>query len=151
MPVFVSSDGTIYFANGLHESFLYSLNSSEELKLLDYSSPKEFNKYNSSSALFISGSVLLNSVKEISNGETNILYTDSNISDFVKYDSSIYYYSCNSLKAEKTGIYKVDATDTENEPIVTKIFEGKTDNLSIYGNYLYFTNGNDKNYIYKFN
>ena len=151
MPVFISSDGTIYFANGLHESFLYSLNSSEELKLLDYSSPKEFNKYNSSSALFISGSVLLNSVKEISNGETNILYTDSNISDFVKYNSSIYYYSCNSLNKEKSGIYKVDATDTANEPIVTKIFEGKTDNLSIYENHLYFTNGNDKNYIYKLN
>ena len=151
MPVFVSSDGTIYFANGLHESYLYSLNSSAELKQLDYSSPKEFNRYSPSSALFISGSPFLNSVKEITNGEAKVLYTDSNISDFVKYDSSIYYYSCNSLKAEKTGIYKVDATDTENEPIVTKIFEGKTDNLSIYGNYLYFTNGNDKNYIYKLN
>lgn len=151
MPVFVSSDGTIYFANGLHESYLYSLNSSAELKQLDYSSPKEFNRYSPSSALFISGSPFLNSVKEITNGETKVLYTDSNISDFVKYDSNIYYYSCNSLKAEKTGIYKVDATDTENEPIVTKIFEGKTDNLSIYGNYLYFTNGNDKNYIYKLN
>lgn len=151
MPVFVSSDGTIYFANGLHESYLYSLNSSAELKQLDYSSPKEFNRYSPSSALFISGSPFLNSVKEITNGEAKVLYTDSNISDFVKYDSNIYYYSCNSLKAEKTGIYKVDATDTENEPIVTKIFEGKTDNLSIYGNYLYFTNGNDKNYIYKLN
>ena len=151
MPVFVSSDGTIYFANGLHESYLYSLNSSAELKQLDYSSPKEFNRYSPSSALFISGSPFLNSVKEITGGEAKVLYTDSNISDFVKYDSSIYYYSCNSLKAEKTGIYKVDATDTENEPIVTKIFEGKTDNLSIYGNYLYFTNGNDKNYIYKLN
>ncbi len=151
MPVFVSSDGTIYFANGLHESYLYSLNSSAELKQLDYSSPKEFNRYSPSSALFISGSPFLNSVKEITGGEAKVLYTDSNISDFVKYDSNIYYYSCNSLKAEKTGIYKVDATDTENEPIVTKIFEGKTDNLSIYGNYLYFTNGNDKNYIYKLN
>lgn len=151
MPVFVSSDGTIYFANGLHESYLYSLNSSAELKQLDYSSPKEFNRYSPSSALFISGSPFLNSVKEITGGETSILYSDSNISDFVKYNSSIYYYSCNSLKAEKSGIYKVDATNTESEPIVTKIFEGKTDNLSIYGNYLYFTNGNDKNYIYKLN
>ena len=151
MPVFVSSDGTIYFANGLHESYLYSLNSSAELKQLDYSSPKEFNRYSPSSALFISGSPFLNSVKEITGGETSILYSDSNISDFVKYNSNIFYYSCNSLKAEKAGIYKVDATNTESEPIVTKIFEGKTDNLSIYGNYLYFTNGNDKNYIYKLN
>lgn len=151
MPVFVSSDGTIYFANGLHESFLYSLNSSDELELLDYSSPKEFNKYSPSSALFISGSVFLNSVKEITNGEADVLYTDSNISDFVKYNSSIYYYSCNSLNKEKSGIYKVDATNTESEPIVTKVFEGKSDNLSIYENDLYFTNSNDNNYIYKLN
>ena len=47
MPVFVSDDGTVYFANGLHNSYLYSL-SSGELKLIDYSSPKEFNKYSSS-------------------------------------------------------------------------------------------------------
>ena len=52
MPVFVASDGTVYFANGLHNSYLYSLSGST-LNLIDYSAPKEFNKYNSSSALFI--------------------------------------------------------------------------------------------------
>ena len=41
MPVFVASDGTVYFANGLHNSYLYALNSSSELSLIDYSSPKE--------------------------------------------------------------------------------------------------------------
>ena len=83
MPVFVASDGTVYFANGLHNSYLYSL-SSGELNLIDYSSPKEFNKYNSSTALFIAGSTFLNSVKQVNGGSTSILYTDSNIDDFVK-------------------------------------------------------------------
>ena len=150
MPVFVSSDGTVYFANGLHNSYLYSL-SGEELKLIDYSSPKEFNKYSSSSALFIAGSALLNSVKQVSDGSSKVLYTNSNIDDFVKYSDSIYYYSSNALKSAKSGIYKVDATDSSNEPVVTKVFEGKSDNLAIYGGNLYFTNGNDHNYLYKMN
>lgn len=150
MPVFVASNGTIYFANGLHNSYLYSLASSE-LNLIDYSSPKEFNKYNSSTALFIAGSTFLNSVKQVNSGSTSILYTDSNIDDFVKYSETVYYYSSNALKAAKSGIYKVDATDTNNEPVVTKVFEGKSDNLAIYNGYLYFTNGNDHNYVYKMN
>ena len=150
MPVFVASDGTIYFANGLHNSYLYSL-SSGELSLIDYSSPKEFNKYNSSSALFIAGSTFLNSVKQVNGGSTSVLYTDSNIDDFVKYNDNVYYYSSNALKAAKSGIYKVDATDSNNEPVVTKVFEGKSDNLAIYGGNLYFTNGNDHNYVYKMN
>ena len=150
MPVFVASDGTIYFANGLHNSYLYSLKGSE-LSLIDYSSPKEFNKYNSSTALFVSGSIFSNSVKQVNGGSTNAIYTDSNIDDFVKYSDNIYYYSSNALKASKSGIYKVDATDSNNEPVVTKVFEGKSDNLAIYGGYLYFTNGNDHNYIYKMN
>lgn len=150
MPVFVSSDGTVYFANGLHNSYLYSL-SGGELKLIDYSSPKEFNKYSSSSALFIAGSTLLNSVKQVSDGSSSVLYTDSNIDDFVKYSDNVYYYSNNALKSAKSGIYKVDATDSSNEPVVTKVFEGRSDNLAIYGGNLYFTNGNDHNYLYKMN
>jgi len=148
MPVFVSSDGTIYFANGLHESYLYSLKGSD-INLVDYSSPKEFNKYNSSTALFIAGSLFSNSVKQVNSGSANALYTDSNIDDFVKYSDTIYYYSSNSLTASKSGIYKVDATDSNNEPVITKVFEGKSDNLAIYNGKLYFTNGNDHNYVYK--
>ena len=150
MPVFIGSDGTVYFANGLHNSYLYSL-SEGELELIDYSSPKEFNKYSSSKALFIVGSTLLNSVKEVSSGTSSVLYTDSNIDDFVKQSDTVYYYSSNALRASKSGIYKVDATDTNNEPIVSKVFEGKTDNLAIYEGNLYFTNGNDNNYLYKMN
>lgn len=150
MPVFVSSDGSVYFANGLHNNYLYSL-ISNELKLVDHSSPKEFNKYNSSSTVFIAGSTLFNSVKEVNNGTANILYTDSNIDDFVKSSNTIYYYSSNSLKASKSGIYKVDNTNSNTEPVVTKVFEGKSDNLAIYNNYLYFTNGNEHNYLYRMN
>lgn len=151
MPVFVADDGTVYFANGLHNKYLYSLSSENTLKQLDYSSPKEFNKYSSSTALFISGTTIMNSVKKVSNNSSSVVYTDSNIDDFVEYSSSVYYYSSNSLTASKSGIYKVDATNSGDEPIVTKVFEGKTDNLAICGSNLYFTNGNDHNYIYKMN
>ena len=150
MPVFVTSDGTIYFSNGLHNSYIYSYTETET-KLLDYSSPREFNKYSSDTALFVSGAALLSSVKEITSGEAKVLYTDSNISDFVKQSDTIYYYSSNSLTASKSGIYKVDATNTEEEPIVTKIFTGKSDNLAIHQGKLYFTNGNDQNHVYRYN
>ncbi len=150
MPVFAASDGTVYFANGLHNGYLYSL-SAGELKLIDYCSPKEFNKYSASSVAFIAGSTLLNSVKQVSGGSASVLYTDSNIDDFVKQSDSVYYYSCNALKTAKSGIYKVDATDSSNEPVVTKVFEGRSDNLAIYGGDLYFTNGNDHNYLYRIN
>jgi len=151
MPVFAANDGNIYFANGLDNRYLYKLDASSNFERIDYSTPKEFNKYNSSSALFIAGSPLLNAVKEVKDGETQVLYTDSNIDDFVKYNESIYYYSSNSLTAAKSGIYKVDATNTDAEPIVTKVFEGKSDNLTIYGGNLYFANKNDHSYLYKMN
>ena len=151
MPVFTSNDGTVYFANGLDKGYVYSLSSNGELKRIDFSTPKEFNRSSSSSALFISGSVFLNSVKEVKNGNTSVLYTDGNIDDFVKYSDTVYYYSSNSLSAAKSGLYKVDATNTNDEPVVTKVFEGKTDNLAIYGGNLYFTNGNDNNYLYRMN
>ena len=150
MPVFAASDGTIYFANGLHNRYLYSLSGSET-KLIDYSAPKEFSRDSDSTALFIAGSTFLNSVKEVKDGATNVLYTDGNIDDFVKASDSVYYYSCNSIKSSKSGIYKVDATDTDAEPTVTKVFEGKTDQLAIYDGNLFFTNGNDKNHLYKMN
>ena len=149
MPVFAASDGTIYFANGLDHGYVYSLSSSNTLTRLDYSSPKEFNRASSSSALFISGSVWLNSVKEVKGGEASVLYSDSNIDDFVKYSDKVYYYSSNALTAAKSGIYKVDATVSDSEPVVTRVFEGKSDNLAIYNNSLYFTNGNDGNKLYK--
>jgi len=151
MPVFVDNSGVIYFPNGLDNSFLYKVATDSTISKIDSSSPKEFNKYSSSSAVFIAGTSLMNSVKEVKNGQTDVIYTDSNIDDFVKVTESIYAYSSNSLTSSKSGIYLVDATDKDNEPVKTKIFEGKTNNLAVYGNDLYFTNGNDHNYIYKLN
>lgn len=150
MPVFASADGTIYFANGLDHRYVYALTSADEVQRIDYSSPKEFNRSSSTSALFITGSPLLNSVKEIKGGQTSVLYTDGNIDDFVKYSDTVYYYSSNSLTASKSGIYRVDASSS-GEPTVTKVFEGKSDNLAVYGGYLYFTNGNDSRHLYRMN
>lgn len=154
MPVFASSDGNIYFSNGLHNKYIYKIDSTGAFTLIDYSSPKEFNKYSPSKALFISGTSILNSVKEFNNGTTNVIYTDGNIDDFVKYNETTYYYSSNYIfNSSKSGIYKVDVSNSteENEAVVTKVFSGKTDNLAIYNGNLYFTNGNDNNYIYKLN
>ena len=150
MPVFIGKDGTIYFANGLDKNHLYSYSTDKGLTRLDFSSPKQFIK-NSTNALFISGSKFLNSVKELVDGSIKVIYSASNISDFVKYNENIYYYSSNSLTSSHSGIYKVDATNADEEPIVTKIFEGKTDHLVLYKENLFFTNASDNDYIYKIN
>ena len=147
MPVFVDSNNTVYFANGLDNKYLYSIDSNNQISRIDYTSPKEFNKYNDTSAIYISGTSFLNSVKETGLSSTNVIYTASNIDDFVRYDSSTYYYSNNSKNNQ--GIYKIETTS--EEPIVTKVYDGKTDNLVVYGSYLYFTNSEDNNYIYKLN
>jgi hypothetical protein len=151
MPVFVSSEGNIYFANGLDNSYVYSLSSDNTTKRIDFASPTEFIKNSSTSVSYITGTALLNSVKEVNGETTKILYTHSNISDFAKKDDNVYYFASNSLTASNSGIYKVDTTDSTTEPVVTKVFEGKSDNLAIYGNYLYFVNKNDNKYLYKMN
>ena len=148
MPVFCSNSGSIYFSNGLDSSRLYSISGSS-IKKVSSSTPKEFYKYDNSSPIFIDRSVLNDSVKQINGESVNVLFTESKINDFVKQSDSIYYFSCNSLKSSKSGIYKVDASNKDEEPVVTKVFTGKSDNLALYNNNLYFCNGEDKDYIYK--
>lgn len=150
MPVFVSSNGNVYFANGLHNRYLYSYTSTldTKLNLVDYSSPSKFNK-SSSSAIYISKYAILNAAKEISTS-TSVLYTDSAMTDLVKYNSNIYYYSKASLlNKDANGIYKVDATDSDSEPIISKVSSYKSDNLAIYNNSLYFINNSEDGYLYK--
>ena len=154
MPVYAGNDGYTYFANGLDNRYIYSYDENAgSLKRIDYSSPKEFVRNNDSGALFVSGTSFLNSVKELKDGATSVLYSHGNISSFAKYSDSIYYFASNSFTAGSSGIYKVDNANktAENEPTVTKVFEGKADNLVIYGSNLYFSNESNEGYIYKLN
>ncbi len=148
MPIFASSDGTIYFSNGLDDNALYTLKDST-FKLIEYTTVKEFNKYSSSKAIYIGSSLFQSAAKEITNTDTEVLYTEFGMDDFVKKDDSTYYYSKNNLFGDDSGIYKV--TLTSEEPVVEKVFSGKTDDLSIYENYLYFKNKEDHGYLYRLN
>ncbi len=153
MPVFASDNGTIYFANGLHNRYLYSYTSTSDnnISLVDYSSPNKFNK-SSSSAIYISKYAILNAAKEIGNSSSDVLYTDSSMTDLVKYSSTVYYYSKVSLlNSQANGIYKVDSTNQDSEPVVSMVASIKADNLAIYNNNLYFINNSDEGYLYKLN
>lgn len=147
MPVFVSEDGTIYFSNGLDENALYAFKDST-FKKIDNTTVKEFNKYSSSEAIYIGSSLFQSAAKAISNTGTSVLYTEYGMNDFVKKDENTYYYSKNNLFGDDSGIYKV-TLKSEEEPVVEKMFSGKTDNLSIYGNYLYFENNSNSGYLYR--
>lgn len=59
MPVYVSKDNTIYFANGLDNGYIYiySIDSTSSNKRIDFSTSQEF-KYESDTALFISDTPL---------------------------------------------------------------------------------------------
>lgn len=148
MPVLVKN-GTIYFANGLDNDYIYSLKSSE-MKRLDFSKPKLIKEDNNGQVFFLANSVFNDSAKEIKDNEVNVLYSTYVISDFVKKSDTLFYFARNSFLSS-TGIYQLDTSNASEEPIETMIFEGKANHLMLYGNDLYFVNGKDNNYLYKIN
>lgn len=142
---------TTYFANGLDHYYLYRYVDGSVSKV-DSTTPKKLKKL-SSSALSISNSLFTSSAKEIQSSTANVLYTDSIITDFVKYSDTIYYYSKNALSESDSGIYKVTTYDTTEgkEPTVEKVFNGKSDKLALNGDYLYFENKSQDDHIFKMN
>lgn len=150
MPVFASSNGSVFFANGLHNSFLYRYDSTNGLKMVDTSSPKEIKK-TQDGAMFIAKTPFINAAKQIGDNDAiTTLYTQSGMSDFLTASDFVYYYSCSSLSKEKSGIYKVDETNNNDEPVITKIYSQAADNLTLYGNDMYFINKKD-DLLYKLN
>ena len=139
---------TTYFANGLDHYYLYSYSSETGVKRSDFSTPRKLKETSGTSLLSVSDSLLSDSAKEFSATENKVLYTDSNITDFVKYSDTVYYYSKNGLSETESGIYKVTNSDTE-EPVTERIFTGKSDKLEIAGNYLYFENKGEDGHIFK--
>ncbi len=142
---------TTYFANGLDHYYLYRYVDGSVSKV-DSTTPKKLKEL-SSSALSISNSLFTSSAKEIQSSTANVLYTDSIITDFVKYSDTVYYYSKNTLSESDSGIYKVttyDATEGK-EPTVEKVFNGKSDKLALNGDYLYFENKSQDDHIFKMN
>ncbi len=140
---------TTYFVNGLDHYYLYSYTDST-MKKIESSTPKKLKEL-SSSVLSVTNSLFTSSAKEITGTTKNTLYSDSTITDFVKYSDHIYYYSKNALSESDSGIYKVTTYDTseEKEPTVEKVFAGKSDKLTLNGNYLYFENKSEDSHIFK--
>lgn len=151
MAVNCLNDGSIYFANGLDNNHLYSY-SSNSIKKVGSSTPRIFDKIEDTVSTFISNSPLSSGIKQIVNGALKVIYSNVSICDFTKESATIYYFSVNLLTNNTSGIYKVDLTNTStSEPVVSKIFTGKTKHLTYYKNYLYFTNKNDNSYVYRLN
>lgn len=158
MPVYVDSNNNVYFANGLHNNYLYKYSNSTVSKEKS-SIVKEFLRNNtaSSNPTYLSGTSILSSVHEITTDGDSLLTTQSNISSFAKKSDNVYYYSSNSLSSNYAGIYKVETNSSDEllaEKTTTKLIDYKADNLYLDGNYLYFTNensGDTKGYIYKLN
>ena len=149
MPVHIGKDGTVYFANGLHHSYLYSWKDSK-LSLLDYSSPKEFKDRNKAEPLFISRTPFLNSAKKLGQEEIKTLCTATKIDDVVTDDKGVLYFSSSSLSSDRCGIYRVENSSSA-EPVITNLFEGKAGTLGWYNGSLYFENVEDKGYLYSLN
>lgn len=145
---------TTYFANGLDHYYLYQYSDSVASKV-ESNVPTKLKESSSSSVLSVSNSLFTSSAKEISGATSNVLYSDSAISDFVKYSDHIYYYSKNALTESDSGIYKVttydnsDKSEEAKEPTVEKIFTGKSDKLTLNGDYLYFENKSQDEHIFK--
>lgn len=147
MPVYAGSNGAVYFANGLHNSFLYRYDASNGLKRVDTSSPKSI-KRSGTGATFIAHTPFINAAKSIDDtNAVSTLYTETGMNDFVAASEDAYYYSCSSLYKEKRGIYKVSGLSDE-EPTVTKIYENAASSLTLYDEDLYFID-QETDFLYK--
>ena len=153
MPVISMPNGTSYFANGLDDGKLYSIDSNGKITKINSDKVVKFVKQSNTELIYISSAAVINSVKkitQIADGDKVETVFSFGKFDYVTVNGDMMYYSVNNItSAEQSGIYRVDLS--QEELTEEKIFTGKTKHLSYYNGFLYFTNGNDNYYIYKMN
>lgn len=138
----VWSNGVLYFANALHEDYLYAWQNGE-LSHISYDVPYNFTVKNGK-LYFRSKSLFGGAVKEI-----NVTAADTNVNsiadakgEYLTTDGTNFYYAVNGLTASMSGIYKLTLPQ-EGEPIVTQLASGKAKYLQYVGGYLYFADGSN--------
>lgn len=148
MPL-LALNSKIYFSNGLDANQIYTYDKSETSKPINnisYNSAKQIIKYGQKS-LVLAKSLLGTSIKTIDkNGNIDTHYYDPSI-DCITTDGNNIYFATNYLTNEKSGIYKLvesdtDDSDTSNDSVTAKLlYSGKVKYLTYANNKLYFADG----------
>ena len=138
----VYAGGKLYFANALDGDKLYSYSAQEGIVKISSDVPRDFAVTSNGEIYYRSFNVVVPSIKKIVDGETQIVELKS--AEYVCADNANVYYAVNSVLAKTKGIYKItinNATETVSDPVL--LSEGKAEYLQVYGNYLYFADGNN--------
>lgn len=129
-------DGTLYFANALDGDKLYKYDSTDGIKKVSPDVPYNFAEAGGN-LYFRSYSPYASSVKTV---ETNGVKTVISVKgEYLCSDGDCLYYAVNSLTQSKSGIYKLDISDSE--PAAQLISEGKAKYLTCADNHIYFADG----------
>lgn len=135
--MFAEENGYLYFQNALDNNYLYRYKDGEVEKV-NNDNAQYIDNYQDK-ITYVSHGLLSSSIKDIneSQGTTDTLLTKN--AKYLCNDGTNLYFALNGITNGKSGIYKADTFDGENEP--TRIFEGKAKYLTYSDGYLYFADG----------
>ena len=142
--IFSAPDGTLYFAISLDNDYLYSYDGTTISKVS--SDVPYYFVTNQNSVYFVSKSLFGNAIKTIETSTSSIYSAKA---EYLISDGNYFYYAVNNLTQNNSGIYKLDNSDTN--PVVTKIFNGKAKYLTYNDGNIYFADGTNGYKLTKLN
>ena len=135
---------TLYFQNALDKDKLYAYMSDGTLKRISSDKCQYFTVFDNN-IYYRSDSLIQPSISRL-NPAVNKCETAApiNASELVSDGEYIYYIAKDFLKNK--GIYRM-SYGNNGEPVTECIYTGKAKNLALVGDKLYFSNGENKNYL----
>ena len=142
----VMHDGVVYFANALHEDFLYSYDASKaknsQLSMVSYDVPYNF-VVKGTDIYFRGKAIFGGSIKKITTGtDVSVSAVADQKGEYLVTDGTNFYFVVNALTQNKSGIYKIVLSE-DTDPVVTLLSVGKAKYLQYDNGYLYFADGSN--------
>ena len=150
IPVIKGGDG-FYFKNKLDNDYLYKYDSSNGISKVSSSIVSSFESRNGDTiTYFVNKTLLGSSIRQISSGTLSTIYSEAGIQSYCPWTSNKAFFSIkNTFSSDKNGIYLLDTTDSDSEPVITKLFSGKAKELRLMDDiYLMFINESDNDRLY---
>ena len=131
----ISYNDTLYFANSLHNDYLYSYDGTSVEKVTS-DVPRYFTVMGGE-VFFQSKSLFGSTIKSVGSIGANAVASEKG--EYLVTDGSYIYFVINGLTDGKSGIYKLNLNG--EEPEATRLAQGKAKYLQYYDGYLYFADG----------
>lgn len=146
-----SFDGNIYFQNSLDRNRFYVYNSeTESVEKVSSDVPTFFLPYGDK-LFYLSDALFTKGINSFDGTSSTSLFSISG--ENLSTDGTYLYYSVDKLfNAESSGIFRVsiaDLTSADVDPVPTKLTSAKTSELVIVNGYVYFSNADDGQKLYR--